>query len=101
MHLPNRTDSRFRSKLDLDTAIEIRRLHASGASPVALARSYGVTRSSLRDIVERRTHVCIVPLRFHDTAYATLKDLASERACTIDELVALAVKHGVRGLQHA
>jgi hypothetical protein len=99
MHLPNRTDSRFRSKLDLDTAVQIRKLHAAGLSPVALARRYGIARSSLQDVVHRRSHVCVVPLRFHDTAYVTLRQLAAERGCTVNELVSMAVKCGVVALQ--
>lgn len=99
MDLPDRSTSRFRSKLSLDTAVEIRRLHAAGTSPVALARTFGIARSSLRDIVHRRTHVCVVSLRFHDTAYVTLRQLAAERGCTVNELVTMTVRRGVVALQ--
>jgi hypothetical protein len=98
MQLPHRTH-RYSPKISLDQAIELRRHYAHGVSPTALAREYHLSKTSLSDVVKRRTYVAAVTLNFTDTAYTKLRDLAKVRGCTVDELVAMLVRAGIRTFQ--
>ena len=97
MQLPSRTH-RYSPKITLEQAIELRCQYTHGVSPMALAREYGLSKTSLTDVIKRRTYVPSVALNFTDNAYTKLRDLTKGHGCTVDDFVAMIVRAGVRSL---
>lgn len=95
MNLPHRAESPFRPKLNLDTAVRMRRLYAEGASPSALATVYNVAKSSLRDVLKGHSHVCSVTIKFSDPVYVKLRSMADAHGCSVNDVVIRAVRRGL------
>jgi lambda repressor-like predicted transcriptional regulator len=62
-----------RSRITIEVADEIRGLRRAGATMTELARRYGLTPSSLRDLVHGRTCVRTLRVELSAAAYATVE----------------------------
>jgi lambda repressor-like predicted transcriptional regulator len=62
-----------RSRITIEVADEIRGLRRAGATMTELARRYGLTPSSLRDLVHGRTYVRALRVELSAAAFATVE----------------------------
>lgn len=85
----------FAAKLDYQTAEEIRARHRAGEEPRALAREYGVARSSMYEVLRGRTHRGSVTVRLRPVDLVRLERCARRHALPVDELAADLISRGL------
>jgi hypothetical protein len=93
--MPTNAHRPFAPKFDYATAEEVRARHRAGEEPSALAREFGVARSSMYEVLRGRTHRGSVVVRLRPVDLARLERCARRRALSVDEVAADLISRGL------
>jgi hypothetical protein len=85
----------FRSKLDFTQAESIRTRFTMGESPRSLADEFGVSLSSLYDVLSGRSHAARVTVRLKSKEFEQLTLLASDVRESCEEVAATLLRRGL------